>query len=278
MNLTVERKMIDKLPTEIIFAVLNKIDNLKSINIVNKRIHLITQHIIYRNPIFKKRQYIDHILYLPILFFKTSSVLDRFLTKFPARTQEVFVDSLKPMITPEIVRSHEQINFHFSVFCITYMEYCHFTQYNLANVYLKTTDKCYINQTNFMKYQQFKFSYLATSHIETSKNSTVFDILTRLDIRYIYINTLPEPISYQDIECLPAINCINSSVFKRKECIPLLRIRPFCRKIYFQKNEMVNPDEYRKMKGNLKFITKPSPRNIVFTNRSFFLTIKAGWI
>ena len=250
------------LPNELLFKIFGLVDkkDLKRLNILCHRIHNVVQFLLFRELKLKKRMSCEQLLDYPIIILDTSNLLDVRLTQFPKTVNHVYFPHPYPKISPDIIKAHEEINFYFTVLSLTSQEY-HMSHYELPNLKLLTSGRCYITFQNYLKYSNFIFHKVSWSHF-TALDDQIIIILQTLKIDQINLDWSVNPKKIEDLIQFQNITRISTKVinhFKNRHKSNILSLRLFkpfknLKQIEFHIKDQILFTDYLLMRAPLKHI------------------------
>ena len=234
---------MDSLPVELIYKITHLLKNsdICALRAVNRRLDGICQNILFKDPIFKHRVSILDVLHLPIQVLTSSQILGS-INIFPT-TLQVFILDSRFSVSPQLIQSHQQIQFIISLYSIRAPLKYHYTNYVLDNVQLFTTVKCPVRFKNLDIFKQFNFKQITLSHLESFKGEfpLIFQPLSLLSIERLVLDStgiISGLISPDHLPLFQNIVYISSNIFNRNSIFPLrlcLRIKTL-EILHFEKN------------------------------------------
>ncbi len=281
---------MESLPVEIIYQIINsiKINDICSLRCTNRHFDEICQQILFNVPNFKQRVSISDLLLLPIQVL-TSSQISGPIKAFPESLQVFILDS-RIFISPQIIKSHPQIEFVFSLYSIRSPSCFHYKNYLLENVQLYSTTKCPVRYDNLEIYKEFTFKQITLSHLEAIQEEIPFkqgcvpilQALTLLRIERLVLDQsilgkiLPDHLSFfQNIVYISSKIFCRHSIFPLRLCLQIKSLEV----LHFEKNTRLSVSEVQEEKVYIR----PELLNLPFgdscrTRRAFDLRIKrSNW-
>ena len=224
------------IPNEItfnIFSFLEKKD-IKSLRLVCKNFYEICNIILFTHLRLKRVLKVDisQLMHLPIKHIN-NRYIKRFSTLkiFPETVNVVILSQKRPIITPETISQHPNIQFYISFGYIYPVTGVHESNYFLKNVKLFSTSESAMKFKILNKYDYFTFRYINYQHLECFKRDKLtieegIHILSKLKVERLVLifpqlncHVIPEQlIKFQNIVC------ISSLIFPRETILPLIII------------------------------------------------------
>ena len=214
-----------------IFSFLEKKD-IKSLRLVCKHFYEICNIILFTHLRLKRKLKVDisQLMHLPIKHIN-NRYIKRFSTLkiFPETVNVVILSQKRPIITPETISQHPNIQFYISFGYIYPVTGVHESNYFLKNVKLFSTSESAMKFKILNKYDYFTFRYINYRHLECFKRDKLtieegIHILSKLKVERLVLifpqlncHVIPEQlIKFQNIVC------ISSGIFPRETILPLI--------------------------------------------------------
>ena len=216
---------MNNIPNELylkIFEYLEKKD-LKVVRLISKRCKDIANLLIFYCPKIKAkyRLRIDEIAHLPIIQLN-NCFLKRFITisTLPVTLNTVVLSQRKPVISPETIYRHPNIEFFISFGYFYPKNVLHESTYAiLENVKLFSCPFSSMRYKLLSRYRNFTLRYLSISHLETFATASFtanegIDILSQLKIeRVVLLKSRYFRFTLNQLLQINNIVCISSDVF-----------------------------------------------------------------